>query len=220
MTQLYAPNGNRYYSYQKNWDISLEEECMEMRNGSGDHFFVLFTKIGAIINGQAHESKMCNWTEVEIKSKGTFQIMFGKKQIELKQNIWPGVVDKLPNEFQHFIFGEPIKSIGTTFCVWRKYIDNTWNKGTFSYPEDDYKDGSKDLLFILDNNPETYHQFAVDYYEDEFECDPNKLDLDIVKYIYGHNSLTKEIVLRINPNLTDIGKLKIDLDEIGYPHEF
>ena len=209
----------RYYSYQKDWDLDAGEECLEMRNGSGDHFFVLFTKIGAIINGLAHESVMCNWAQVEIKPKGFFQNVFGKKQTELKQNIWTGVVDKVPDEFQHFIFGEPIKSIGTTFCIWRKYTDDKWNKGEFLYPEDDYKDGSEHLLFILDNNPKTYHQFAVDYYEDEFEFNPEKLNLDLVKYIYDHNSLTREIVLRINPNLSDIEKLKTDLDEIGYPYK-
>ena len=190
----------RYYSYQKNWDVSAGEECMEMRNGSGDHFLVLFTRNGAIINGQAHESVMSNWTE-------------------LKQNIWPCIVDKLPNEFKHFIFGEPIKSIGTTFCIWRKYSDSTWQKGDLVYPDDNYKDGSEDLLHILDNNPKTYHQFAVDYYEDQFEFDPEKLSLDLVQYIYNHNQLTKEIVLRINPNLADMEKLKEDLDEIGYPYK-
>jgi len=31
--------------------------------------------------------------------------------------------------------------------------------------------------------------------------------------------LTKEIALKLNPNLEDFEKLKTDLDEIGYPYE-
>ncbi len=209
----------RYYSYQKDWDASAGEECMEMRNGSGDHFFVLFSKDGAIINGLAYESKMCNWAEAEVKSKSFIQKIFDKKQKQLKQNIWTGVVDKVPKEFQHFIFGEPIKSIGTTFCIWRKYSDSKWNKGDFLYPNDDYKDGSEDLLFILDGYPATYHQFAIGYYEDEFEFEPEKLDLSLVEHIYSHKTLTKDIVLKINPNIKEIEKLRSDLIEIGYPFE-
>jgi hypothetical protein len=208
----------RYYSYQNNWDLDSGEECMEMRNGSGDHFFVLFTPKGAVINGQAHESKMCNWKESPVKSKNPLINLFGKKKLELQQNIWPGLVDRVPVEFKHFIFGEPIRSIGTTFCIWRKYTDSKWEKGEFEYPDDDYKDGSEHLLFILDNKPETYQRFAVDYYEDEFEGDLNKLGIDLVKHIYNHDILTKEIALKINPAIDDFEKLKSDLSEISYPH--
>ncbi|HEY6901690.1 MAG TPA: hypothetical protein VI233_13640 [Puia sp.] len=183
----------RYYSYQSDWDADMGEECMEMRNGSGDHFFVLFSPHGAIINGQAHESEMS------------------------RSGIWPGVVDRVPAEFHHFIFGEPIKSIGTTFCIWRKYTDSKWEKGDFVYPEDELKDGSEDLLFILDNVPETYQKFALDYYEDEFENDVNRLGIDVIRYIYAHKPITREIALKINPHIGDFEKLKQDLAEIGYP---
>jgi hypothetical protein len=46
--------------------------------------------------------------------------------------------------------------------------------------------------------------------------DPNKLAIDLVRYIYDHNILTKEVALKINPNI-DFEKLKSDLGEIGYP---
>jgi hypothetical protein len=205
----------RYFSYQKSWDKDLGEECLEMRNGSGDHFFILFTKGGAIINGQAHESVMCNWKEVKVKSINLFK----KKETVLTQFIWPGVVDTIPTEFKGFIFGEPIKSIGTTFCIWRRYSDEQWNIGNVSLPDDDYKDGSEDLLFILDNKADTYRNWAMDYYEEDFDGDPLKLDLELVEYIYNHKVLTGDIVRKINPKVEDFGKLKADLDEIGYPYE-
>ncbi len=209
----------RYYSYQNNWDTALGEECMSMRNGSGDEFSILFSQSGAIINGLGHESEMSRWSEVAVKSKNIFQNIFGKKQTEFKQDIWPGVVDKVPIEFQHFIFGEPIKSKGTTFCIWRKYTDHKWNIGDIAFPNDDYKDGSEHLLFILDNNPQTYHTWAIDYYDDNFEGNPNKLDLDLVKYIYENRNLTKDIAFKINSNVEDFEKLKSDVNEIGYPND-
>lgn len=208
----------RYYSYQNDWDTSMGEEFMEMRNGSGDHFFVLFTPKGAIINGQAHESEMSRWEETPVKSNNLFKNLFGPKKTELKQNIWPGIVDSVPDEFRHFIFGEPVKSIGTTFCIWRKYTDGKWEKGEFIYPDDEFKDGSEELLFILDNRPETYRKFALTYYEDMFEAEHSDLDVNLVNYIYSHNPLTREIALKINPNIEDFEKLKEELAKIGYPN--
>lgn len=204
----------RYYSYQNNWDQTLGEECLEMRNGSGDSFFVLFSQNGAIINGFAHESEMSNWEEIEIERKGFFKKMFGKKETELRQNIWKGVIDNVPNEFKDFILGEPIKSIGTTFCIWRKNEDKYWKIGEVKFPKDKYGDGSEDLLYILDNNPETYKKWALEYYDEHFEN--NKLKLETVKHIYDFKTITKEIILELNPSIEDFEELKEELKVIGY----
>ena len=210
----------RYYSYNKAWDAAAGEECMQMRDGSGDEFMVLFSKDGAVINGLAHESVMVGWQEVAVPSKNFLQKVFGKRKTERKQVIWNGVVDTLPEVFKHFIFGEPVASIGTTFCIWRQYTDVAWRMGRIKFPDDAYGDGSKDLLFIFDNKPTTYRSWAIDYYEDEFDGDPEKLDLELVKHVYEHRKLTKDVVLKINPQLDDWGKLKADLDEIGYAYGF
>jgi len=204
----------RYYSYQKNWDKELGEECMEMRNGSGDQFFILFTKFGAVINGFAHESEMANWNEIEIEQKGFIKKMFGKKETEMKQNIWNGVIETVPKEFKSFLLGEPIKSIGTTFCIWRKYEDKTWKVGDIEFPKDIYSDGSADLLNILDNNPATYRKWALDYYDEHFEN--TKLKLETIKHIYDLKTITKEIILELNPEIEDFDELKAELKEIGY----
>lgn len=204
----------RYYSYQNDWDKELSEECLEMRNGSGDHFFILFSKNGAIINGFAHESEMSNWIEVEIERNGFLKKMFGKKETELKQNIWKGVIENVPNKLKHFILGEPIKSIGTTFCIWRTNEDPTWNIGDVKFPKDNFGDGSENLLHLLDNNPETYKDWALEYYEEHFEN--IKLKLETVKHIYNLKTITKEIVLELNPFIEDFEKLKEELQIIGY----
>lgn len=207
----------RYYSYQHDWDEKENEEFFEMRNGEGDHFSILFSKNGAVINGFAHESKMAKWEEINIEQKGLLNKIFGKKETEIKQIIWKGVIEDLPPEFKSFIFGEPIKSIGTTFCIWRKNTENKWNIGQIDFPKDKYTDGSADLLYILDNNPSTYRKWALEYYAEHFEN--IGLKLETVKHIYDSLQITKDKIFELNPAIEDFEELKNDLEKIGY-HSF
>ncbi|GAO41364.1 hypothetical protein [Flavihumibacter petaseus] len=209
----------RYYSFDNSWDQKTGDECFLMRNGSGDEFQTLFSKHGAIINGFAHESEMSQWHETKIKPvtlKEKFKSFFGQKKTAFTQKIWEGVVDTVPDVFRSFLFTEPIRSIGTTFCTWRKTNDSQWHIGNFRYPGDDYGDGSADLLNILDNNPTTYKNWAVEYYEEQFEA--HNLRIDLVKHIYDFKPLTKAVITGINPELTEFEDLKSDLNGIGYPH--
>lgn len=143
----------RYYSYQKNW--SENEEVCEMRNGQGDQMLILFSSEGTCINGFAHESEMNGWKK--------------EPNTGLIQKIQNGIIDDLPSMFRDFIFGEPIKSIGTTFCIWQTKPDKEWKTGAVVLPENNYKDGSSDLLQLLDGKPSSYKKWAEEYYEEEFE---------------------------------------------------
>ena len=210
----------RYYSYNKAWDKDKQEAYFQMRNGSGDEFQILFSPHGAIINGLAHESEMSQWVEKEIPPvtfKEKLSSLFGQKKTVTEQQIWEGVVETVPAQFREFIFGEPIKSKGTTFCIWRKTDDASWHIGNIKFPKDKYGDGSAELLYILDNHPATYKKWATEYYEEQF--DGFKLKLDLVKHIYDAKPLTKDMVRELNPSLDDFESLKADLDEIGYPYE-
>src|SRR5215208_7584104 len=147
-----------------------------MRDGSGDEYFILFNPHGAIMKGFAHESPM-----------SPYAIESGKP--------WAGVLDSVPDEFKDFL-SEPAFSIeDTTFCIWRKYTDSSWQVGSIDYPEGDDPDGSEDLLCILDNQPSTYKEFAEEYYERE-------IDLSAVEQIYQHKALTSEIVAALNADLS------------------
>jgi len=209
----------RYYSYQKEW--SETEEFCEMRNGQGDQMLMVFSKNGTCINGFAHESEMNGWKNIPIEEKKSFvEKLFGSKKetkTELTQIIPKGVVDNLPKVFNDFIFGEPVKSIGTTFCVWQTELDNNWKIGKVDLPKDEYKDGSNDLLQLLDGKPLTYKNWAEEYYEENFE--ENELKLELVEKIYKGAIITKELVLELNPELDDFEQLKSDLNEIGYEHK-
>ncbi|WP_299365963.1 hypothetical protein [Winogradskyella sp.] len=209
----------RYYSYQKDW--SETEEFCEMRNGQGDQMLMLFSKNGTCINGFAHESEMNGWRNIPIEEKKSFvEKLFGSKKedkTELAQIIPKGVVDDLPEVFNEFIFGEPVKSIGTTFCIWQTDNDNNWKIGEVDLPKDEYKDGSSDLLQLLDGKPLTYKNWAEEYYEGNFE--ENELRIELVERIYNGDLITKELVFELNPELDDFEQLKSDLNEIGYEHK-
>ncbi|WP_326980983.1 hypothetical protein VUJ46_11765 [Chryseobacterium sp. MYb264] len=174
----------RYYSYNKDW--SDHEEFFEMRDGSGNQMLILFTKNGCVINGFAHEYPQPN-----------------------KQKL----TANLPSIFYEFIFGEPVASIGTTFCLWAN-SENQWQTGQLEYSEDH----SEELLKIFNGNPQTYIDWATEYFEDSYK--ESGIPLETVTKIYNGQTLTKEMVLSIVDELEDWEQLENDLQEIGYPYQF
>jgi len=178
----------RYYSFNSTWGPG--EMMASMRNGQGDEYFILFDSHGAIMKGFDHESAMSPWSADEEK-------------------LWPGIFDDVPDEFQSFL-SEPAFSIPeTTFCIWRRYIDSSWQVGKIDYPDEDDPDGSEQMLFIFDGHPSTYKEFAETYYE-------MQLDLDAIEHVYRREPLTDEIVARLNPDTT-LESLIADIEQIAYP---
>ena len=174
---------DRYYTYNKDW--AKDEECCQMRDGSGDEMFILFRKTGIVINGFAHESS------------------FQDKDLITKD---------LPKEFHAFIFGAPVASTGTTFCIWTVEGNKQWTNNKNALKQENSYDGSEELLELFDGNPETFHQWVEEYYDLE------NLSLDIVKQVYKHTPISKKIINQLNPALKDIKQLKEDLEEIGYEY--
>ncbi len=147
-----------------------------MRNGEGDQMLILFDESGVCING--------------------FVSRFKEIQVD----------KKLPKAFHEFMFEEPIRSIGITFCIWTK--NDVWNA------QMELKNESEELLQILDGNPSNYKNWAEGYYQEEFK--DRTLDLSLVNKIYSGTVITKELALKINPNLEDFEQLLSDLEQIGY----
>ena len=174
----------RYYSYNSKWDTN--ERCLQMRNGSGDEMHILFREDGCAINGFAHEY------EQQDKAKLT---------------------NNLPRIFNDFIFGEPVKSIGTTFCLWTTELKN-WQTGQI----ENFEDNSEEMLNIFDGQPQTYIDWATVYFEESYK--ESGIPLDTVTKIYNGEILTKEMVLSIIDELEDWEQLKADLNEINYPYNF
>jgi hypothetical protein len=177
----------RYFSFNSKW--KTDEMLASMRNGGGDEYFILFNSHGAIIKGFDHESVM--------------------NVCDSEDRMWSGVIDSVPATFKDLL-DEPAFSIEyTTFCLWRHYQDSNWQVGNIAYPNnDDRADGSDWLLFLLDENPVTYKNWAEDYYE----C---KINLAVVEHIYQQKILTDEILSSLAK--VSLQELANEIDEIGYP---
>ncbi|MBT9393925.1 hypothetical protein KLP40_12195 [Hymenobacter sp. NST-14] len=172
----------RYYTYNPAWDEG--EALFEMSDGEGDQMLVLFRPEGCCINGFLHEYEQPDKSQV---TRG------------------------LPAAFDEFIFGEPVSSIGTTFCLWYTPAHG-WQTGVVELEDD----GSEELLYIFDQNPDSYADWANEYYLDETEREP--LEAADVARLYRHEPLTRATAETLNPELTDWPQLAADLDAIGYPH--
>ncbi len=93
----------RYYSFNAEW--SDPEQMGSMRNGSGDDFFAVFDSSGCFLRGFDHESIMSPW----------------KKQ---SSGIWPGILEKIPPEFEGSVNEPAFHMEDTTFCIWRLTQDS------------------------------------------------------------------------------------------------
>lgn len=170
----------RYYSFNSKWDVN--ERCLQMRNGSGDEMYVLFQDDGCVINGFAHEYQQ------QDKSKLT---------------------KGLPSIFHEFMYGEPVNSTGTTFCLWTTELKN-WQVGQL----ESFEDNSEEMLNIFDGTPQAYIDWATDYYELDI------ISLETASKIYNGQPLTKELVLSLVEELENWQQLENDLIEIDYPYSF
>lgn len=174
----------RYYSYNSKWGNN--EECFEMRDGEGDQMLIWFQNDACIINGYANE---------------------------FEQQDLDKLTKQMPALFNEFIFGEPVKTIGTTFCIWTT-DGNNWKVGQLENKEDN----SAEMLQIFDGKPQTYIDLASEYFEESYK--ESGIPLATVSKIYDGQTLTKEMVLSIVDELEDWEQLENDLLEINYPFNF
>jgi len=176
----------RYYSFDSKWADG--ESMASMRNGSGDHWYAWFTAAGTAIHGVAHESPMFR-----------------------PGDPWPGIWDALPPELGGFRAEPAFDTDNSSFCIWRLCSDVEWRTGEISYTDGHIDpDGSAGMLSILGGDPESYRNWASEY----FECD---LPLRSVAAIYRHRPLTEELVRSLNPEAS-LGLLQRDVATIGFPH--
>ena len=175
----------RYYSFNSRWNAG--EQMASMRNGSGDDWFLLFGSWGAALKGFAHEAALA-------RDRG-----FPKR-----------IQQSLPASFASFLHEAAFSMDCATFCLWRGVADLRWSVVSpgDGAPSPD-RDGSAELLGILDGNPRTYQQWAQDYYERE-------IAFSAVQAIYEHHPLDEALLVALNPELA-LADLRADLDEIGYP---
>ncbi|UYZ65161.1 hypothetical protein [Hymenobacter weizhouensis] len=183
---IYPDLEYRYYSYDAHW--APGEEFFEMNDGEGDQLLALFRAEGCVLNGYAD----------------------GLPEPDKEQ-----LTRRLPEVFREFMFGEPVSSIGTTFCFWQTQ-PGQWQLGDSNQPED----GSEDLLGIFDNNPQTYIDWAEEYYGEEDIFHVGGLPFAVVQQIYHGTPLTRPMVHALVNTTPDWYQLEADLQAIGYPYDF
>ena len=187
---------DRRYSYTADWGGGAS--ATEIRDGSGNDCFIVFTPDGVFIKGLDHESPMA-------------------PRRSQPPQVWPGVADDVPNVFADLVtepaFAGLAGLLNATFCIWRQHHDTEWQTGAIHYVglgERADPDGAWELLGLLtDPTPRSYRTFAASY----FGVDP---DLDAVAHVFGLRPLTQDIVDRINPHAT-LDDLAPDIDGAGYP---
>ena len=179
----------RYYSFNASW--APGEQMGSMRNGSGDDLFAHFTPAGCWLKGFAHEYPMSPYCNNP-------------------KRVWPGVLDTVPEQFVACLREPAFRIEDITFCIWRRHSDSNWQVGPISFPADyPDPDGSEYLLLNLDGRPESYQEWASDYYE----CD---MPLGAVQHVYQHRPLTLQVLAQLNQDLS-LADLEADISEIGYP---
>ena len=154
--------------------------------------FAAFNDAGCWLKGFAHEAPMSSY-----RDNGTVEA-------------WPGVLDEVPLEFASCLHEPAFMLTDTTFCLWRRRGDLSWQQGLVVLPTEHLDpDGSDYLLSPLEGRPETYRDWAEDYYGRD-------IDLEAISRVYAHDPITDGLLDILNPSVTR-ATLRPDIEEIGYP---
>jgi hypothetical protein len=164
-----------------------------MKDGEGNHYFIIFFNEGAAIKGFDIDAPINEYTDKEF---------------------WKNKINQMPSQYEQFLREPAFVIDEATFFIWRLNDDYEWHtlnlgteiKGKLAGVHD--FDGSQNLITILGGLPETYKRWADAYYESDFA-------LDIIEKIYRHEPLTKEMVEILNSDI-DYEVLIEDIEETGY----
>ena len=172
----------RHYTYNPAWRKG--KEAFFATDGSDQSMIVMFAPEGCVINGV--DSELYDWEEK-------------LPRIEY-------LTDGMPPALQKLMGSREVKKMKSTFCVWTE-DGITW----YCNPMDG-EDASKDLLPLIDGDPQTYVEYGKWFY-------PADLPLETVRQLADGVPVTKELVIALNPKRNEWEEIKTGLDKIGYPHE-
>ena len=124
-------------------------------------------------------------------------------------SVWPGIYEGMPEELKAALSDPAFSIEDVTFCIWRTRENNCWAHGDITFPHPRDADGSANLLAVLDDNPQSYQEWAEKHYE-------SGINLAAVERIYSHEPLSSGLVTALNSEIT-LEDLAEDITEIGYP---
>jgi hypothetical protein len=100
----------------------------------------------------------------------------------------------------------------SSFCLWHEKDGRSWEVVMApGQTLDASQDGSSDLLWMLDDVPSTYSEWAAGYYE-------TVVPVETVQLIYKHTPLNQQLVSVLNSEIS-VKDLEDDARQIGYPIE-
>lgn len=148
----------RFYSHTAEWGDGAS--AAEIRDGSGNDCFIVFTTDGAFIKGLDHKSPMAP----------------GRSR---PARLWPGLVNDVPEAFTEFLtepsFADLDGLFNATFCIWREHHDTQWRTGPIDYTGLEGRpdpDGAHQMLEVLtDPTPLSYRKFAASYFGVDLDPD-------------------------------------------------
>ena len=182
---------DRYYSFDSHWNKDDPSEMMaSMRDGSGDHYYIWFTRQGAAIKGVAQDSLL--------------------NPDNNDGSPYPEVFANFPSELSYFLKEAAFLISDTTFCFWRLQTDSVWHSGNISFPPNAGADptGARTMLRILDGRPATYVEYAKSYFQLEIAEED-------VNHVYQLKPLNPELLIRLHC-ARKLDQLTDDIKEIGY----
>ncbi|MGE0760814.1 MAG: hypothetical protein AB7O38_27640, partial [Pirellulaceae bacterium] len=152
----------------------------------GDDYIALFNSYGCFHKGFVHDSPVAAWSiDPDEHYRG------------------------LPPELEWCASEPAFSTENVTWCIWRSFSDPQWTCNLLDLPSGDDPDGSSYLLSPLDGKPETYWQWAEEYYE-------RGIALHAVKAIYERQPLTDELITALNAKRRR-KELLDAIRVIGYP---
>lgn len=183
----------RYFSFDSHWagDKNGGEQLGSMRDGEGSHYFAWFGPAGCFFKGFDPECPLSPFA------------------YEPARDVAEGVLNYVPTDFTPCLREPAFVLEETTFCIWRRTKDSSWQHGPVQFPKDDPDpDGSARLLAPLDGNPHTYAAWAKEYFDRD-------VPVNVVEAIYAHQPLTSEMAKALGNK--SFKTLLVDIQEIGYP---
>jgi hypothetical protein len=180
--------GESQFDFHPNW--RRNEQMGAIKNGSGDELFAHFIPAGCFIKGFDHESEMTPY----------------KKN---PPQLWPGLLSSVPAEFQRSMKEPAFDILSTTFAIWRRSADATWSTDEVSFPDNEYGDGSSELL-----EPIAYtHRDFTNWLSKNYEVD---VDASIVEAVFNGQPLSESQMSKLNPSQS-MHALRNAVRATGYP---
>ncbi|WP_145332442.1 hypothetical protein [Paenibacillus xylanexedens] len=167
-------------------------------NGAGDHLHALFTNTGTLLKGFDHESPLSPHNRED-------------------GEIYPGMYDEVPEEFIHLLdqHEETLAREDVTFCIWQEGHSPEWKAGSWiglamaQENESDAEGGVAFLLGYIEETPESYIDWAKDYY------DIQGMSLTAVTEIYNDAPISADLIRDLNPK-RDVFVAMGELQQSGY----